>query len=78
MVRAIISPAIRAFEASIIEAIGEAFLIYSSNICYGSRDGNSIDHYLTNYAFLLDCDVTWTNSVFWDQRSEPIYANEVI
>ena len=62
MLRAI-TLAARAFEASIIEDIREAFLIYSGNICYGSWDGNSMTYDLANYIFLLDCDIAWIEFV---------------
>lgn len=62
MVRAITSPAAKAFEALIIEDIREVFLIYIGNVCYDSRDGNSKVHYLANFDFLFDCDVTWIDS----------------
>ena len=63
VVRAINSSSARALGASVIEDIKEVVLNDCSKVCYGSRDGNLLIHYLISFAFLNNCDLLWIDSV---------------
>lgn len=53
MVRSIKMLVARALEASVVEDREVSSIRNSDNICYGFRQGNSVVHFLTSYAFLI-------------------------